>query len=266
MAVPGALTNYSVSTTDNTVASTNKEGGTLLGNDNTGDVITKAFELITATKDNYNAIGTGPITGNGVNAMVGAQKALAAGTFAYHVAGEYVIARASATLSGVSKTQLLTMGAGDQRPSIAQFYRQIGAKVLTAFRSNRFSWTSTMSKDTVGGDPLLARHNWVKKTTAGGDGVDTSILDTLTGQQLRAIGGATRNGVAADADYTDAAANGYVGAADVDSGNGLALADTGLRKVPGRLVMKSNFVNLNPWTSVKTSARPDFNNYKPITG
>ena len=260
MAVPGALTNYSVSTTDNTAASTNKEGGTILGNDNTGDVITKAFELITATKDNYNAIGTGPITGNGTNAMVGAQKALAAGTFAYHVAGEYVIARASATLSGVSKTQLLTMGAGDQRPSIPQFYRQIGAKTLTAFRNNRFSWTSTKRDGTA----ILSRLNWLNVASGG---MDTATApDTLKDQQLRAIGGATRNGTAADADYTDAAANGYVGTADVDSGNGLALADTGLRKVPGRLVIKSNFVNLNPWTSVKTSARPDFYNYKPITG
>ena len=260
MAVPGALTNYSVSTTDNTAASTNKEGGTILGNDNTGDVITKAFELITATKDNYNAIGTGPITGNGTNAMVGAQKALSAGTFAYHVAGEYVIARASATLSGVAKTQLLTMGAGDQRPSIAQFYRQIGAKTLTAFRNNRFSWTSTKRDGTA----ILSRLNWLNVASGG---MDTATApDTLSGQQLRAIGGATRNGVAADADYTDAAANGYVGTADVDSGNGLALADTGLRKVPGRLIIKSNFVNLNPWTSVKTSARPDFYNYKPITG
>ena len=260
MAVPGALTNYSVSTTNNGNPSTNKEGGTILGNDNTGDVITKAFELITATKDNYNAIGTGPITGNGVNAMVGAQKALAAGTFAYHVAGEYVIARASATLSGVSKTQLLTMGAGDQRPSIPQFYRQIGAKTLTAFRNNRFSWTSTKRDGTA----ILSRLNWLNVASGG---MDTATApDTLKDQQLRAIGGATRNGTAADADYTDAAANGYVGTADVDSGNGLALADTGLRKVPGRLVMKSNFVNLNPWTSVKTSARPDFNNYKPITG
>jgi hypothetical protein len=263
MAVPGALTNYSVSTTNNGNPSTNKEGGTILGNDNVGDVITKAFELITATKDNYNAIGTGPITGNGTNAMVGAQKVLAAGTFAYHVAGEYVIARASATLSGVAKTQLLTMGAGDQRPSIAQFYRQIGAKILTAFRSNRFSWTSTKSYGTAG-DALTSRLNWVAATTAGGNAA--AAPDTLSGQQLRAIGGATRDGVAADTDYTDAAANGYVGAADVDSGSGLALGDTGLRKVPGRLVMKSNFVNLNPWTSVKTSARPDFNNYKPITG
>ena len=263
MAVPGALTNYSVSTTDNTVASTNKEGGTLLGNDNVGDVITKAFELITATKDNYNAIGTGPITGNGTNAMVGARKALfgdADSTFAYHAAGEYVIARASATLSGVSKTQLLTMGAGDQRPSIPQFYRQIGAKTLTAFRNNRFSWTSTKRDGTA----ILSRLNWLNVASGG---MDTATApDTLSGQQLRAIGGATRNGTAADADYTDAAANGYVGTADVDSGNGLALADTGLRKVPGRLVIKSNFVNLNPWTSVKTSARPDFYNYKPITG
>lgn len=260
MAVPGALTNYSVSTTDNTAASTNKEGGTILGNDNTGDVITKAFELITATKDNYNAIGTGPITGNGTNAMVGAQKALSAGTFAYHVAGEYVIARASATLSGVAKTQLLTMGAGDQRPSIPQFYRQIGAKTLTAFRNNRFSWTSTKRDGTA----ILSRLNWLNVASGG---MDTATApDTLKDQQLRAIGGATRNGTAADADYTDAAANGYVGTADVDSGNGLALADTGLRKVPGRLIIKSNFVNLNPWTSVKTSARPDFYNYKPITG
>ena len=260
MAVPGALTNYSVSTTDNTTASTNKEGGTILGNDNVGDVITKAFELITATKDNYNAIGTGPITGNGTNAIVGAQKALSAGTFAYQVAGEYVIARASATLSGVAKTQLLTMGAGDQRPSIPQFYRQIGAKTLTAFRNNRFSWTSTKRDGTA----ILSRLNWLNVASGG---MDTATAPaTLSGQQLRAIGGATRDGVAADADYTDAAANGYVGTADVDSGNGLALGDTGLRKVPGRLVIKSNFVNLNPWTSVKTSARPDFYNYKPITG
>ena len=152
------------------------------------------------------------------------------------------------------------MGAGDQRPSIPQFYRQIGAKTLTAFRNNRFSWTSTKRDGTA----ILSRLNWLNVASGG---MDTATApDTLKDPQLRAIGGATRNGVAADADYTDAAANGYVGTADVDSGNGLALADTGLRKVPGRLIIKSNFVNLNAWTSVKTSARPDFYNYKPITG
>mgnify|MGYP003118744622 CR=1 FL=1 len=78
------------------------------------------------------------------------------------------------------------MGAGDQRPSIPQFYRQIGAKTLTAFRNNRFSWTSTKRDGTA----ILSRLNWLNVASGG---MDTATAPaTLSGQQVRAIGGATR--------------------------------------------------------------------------
>ena len=138
MAVPSS-NSHLVNTSGGTFISTT-EGGTILGNTTTNtDQITKALAL----KDNATVFndGTKPkVLANGLSAN---QKALSAGTFAYEAAGKYVIATISDTLSGVSKTNILITGRGNDNNAIHQFLHSFGAKTVTALRAGRFSWTST---------------------------------------------------------------------------------------------------------------------------
>lgn len=263
MAVPGATTNYLTNGAGGTFVEA-KQGGTILNNDDTGSVITKALTLLDGVAAAPDSNTLPSITASGIYNVA---KALSAGTFAYTEAGKYVIARASDTLSGVSKTQLLTMGRGNTVNSIAQFYGAFGAKLLTAWRNNQFSWTGTLDS---GAKITNMRINWLNSGgTLAASPDSLSRLSNAGGAENSAMyapGGSTRNGTPGRAYFTDSAANGYVGVRDVNSDDGLAQGETGLRKIPGRLVIKSNFVDLNPWTSTKTTARPDFYNYKPITG
>jgi hypothetical protein len=105
MAVPSNNSHLKNTTGGTFVSQT--QGGTILGNDTTGDVITKSLTLLdgVAVAPDSNMLPS--VTASGIYNV---QKALSAGTFGYSEEGKYVIARSSSTLSGVSKTQLLTMG------------------------------------------------------------------------------------------------------------------------------------------------------------
>ncbi len=227
MAVPANDAAYLVNTTGGAY-SDQTQGGTVLGNTSTNtDQITKALAL----KDNATEFkdGTKPkVLANGLSAN---QKALSAGTFAYEVAGKYVIAASSDTLSGVSKTNILITGQGGDMNAIHQFLHSFGAKTVSAFRANRFSWTSTKSRNTAGA-ALASRINWVAAASGGAD--SASAPDALNEDMVNPVGGSTGR-------RTDSAAN-------------------PTRAIPGELVMKVDFVT----TSVSSGG--DFFDYAAITG
>jgi hypothetical protein len=238
-----------------------KQGGTILNNNSTtitnsvlGDgIITKAFELDDA--NNYDR-DQNLLPSENASGIYEVHKPLTAGTFAFvNAAGKYVMARVSETLSGAANTKLLFMGTGSSHRSIAQFVRDSGAMLLKMWRENRFTWMHRLDSGAV----MVSRGNWINAGGTAAAAPDTILSATGAGV-MWAPGGATRDGTGAFALNTDAAANGYAGTSD---GSGLS---NNLRGVPGRLVMKANFINLNTWTDVKSSARPDFYLYKPITG
>ena len=202
------------------------EGGTILGNTTTStERVTKALAL----KDNATVFndGTKPkVLANGLSAN---QKALSAGTFAYEEAGKYVIAASSDTLSGVSKTNILITGRGNDNNSIHKFRHSFGAKTVTAFRAGRFSWTSTKRT----GAAIGARINWL--TIASG-GMDTASAPAALNENMFDISDGNASDVAADS------------------------AAEPTRAVPGELVMKVDFVTLG------VSSGGDFFDYKAITG
>mgnify|MGYP003151427289 FL=1 len=234
MAVPGATSNYLTNGAGGTFVEA-KQGGTILNNDDTGSVITKSLTLL-------DGVATAP-DGNtlpsiGASGIYNVAKALSAGTFAYSEEGKYVIARSSATLSGVSKTQLLTMGRGNTANSIAQFYGSFGAKLLTAWRNNQFSWTGTLDS---GAKITNMRINWLNSA-----GTAAASPDSLS--RLNNAGGAQTSSMinpdgGANAYFSDGAAN-------------------PTRAIPGELVMKVDFVTLD----VSDANSGDFFDYKPITG
>ena len=226
MAVPGAFTNYLRNTTGGAFTSIT-EGGTVLGNTSTGTAITKALAL----KDNATVFNKGTLPKHAANGLIGNHKPLTAGTFAYEAAGKYIIASSSDTISGVSKTNILITGQGTDSNSIHQFIKSYGAKTLTAFRANRFSWTNTKSYDTAGAS-LGSRINWVAATSGGGN--SASAPDALNENPWDPVAGSAGQ-------RTDSAAN-------------------PTRAIPGELVMKVDFVT----TAVATGG--DFFDYKAITG
>jgi len=201
------------------------EGGTILGNQSTGTVITKALAL----KDNATAWNDGTKPKVLADGLQGNQKAVSAGTFAYEVAGKYVIAASSTTLSGVSSTKMLITGQGSSQRSIAQFEHMFGAQTVTAFRQGQFSWTNT----TRAGASLAARINWMNVASGG---MDTATIPTsMAGvNPWNPVSGAA-------ARHSDSAAN-------------------PTRAIPGELVMKADFVTLT------VASGGDFFDYKPITG
>jgi len=224
MAVPSNKAAYLVNTTGGTyIAQT--EGGTVLGNTSTNtDQITKALAL----KDNATDFGSGPKPRELANGLVANHKPLSAGTFGYEAAAKYVIASSSDTLSGVSKTNILITGRGQENNSIHQFIHSFGAKTVTAFRYGRFSWTSTKRDGTAIG----ARINWLDVASGG---MDTATApDALNEDMVNPVGGST-------ARKSDSAAN-------------------PTRAIPGELVMKVDFVTLS------VSSGGDFFDYKAITG
>jgi hypothetical protein len=135
MAVPSNNSHLKNTTGGTFVSQT--QGGTILGNDTTGDVITKSLTLLdgVAVAPDSNMLPS--VTASGIYNV---QKALSAGTFGYSEEGKYVIARSSSTLSGVSKTQLLTMG---------------------GWRQNQFSWTGTLDS---GATITNMRINWLNSS------------------------------------------------------------------------------------------------------
>ena len=199
------------------------EGGTILGNMTTGSVITKALAL----KDNAVewAQGTLPrILADGLSAN---QKILSGGTFAYSVAGQYIIRTISTTISGVSSNAMLIPDNAGPHYPIAQFQHDFGADVTSLMRANRFSRVGFFNN----GNKISSRKLWLN---AAGTAVATP--STLTSTNMWDL---------ADGNASDRAA---------DS------AANPTRAIPGELVMKVDFVDL----SIATGG--DFFDYKAITG
>lgn len=230
MAVPGKTGH--MRTTANGTFVEQTYGGTILGNSATNAVITKSFSLIDALEDNaLSGYNVNPREFNSGDHIYRTKKILSGGTFAYNAAkaGTWVIAKIATTLSGVSKTNLLFMAQGALRRPILDFQHDFGAKLLTAWRANLFTWTGNLDN----GNKIKSRRLWLtagSRNTSGGAApsslATTNMLDI------------------ADGDATDKA---------VDS------ASTPTRAVPGEFVMKIDFVT-------KTTAGGDFFDYKPITG
>ena len=237
MAVPANSAAYLRNTTNGAFEKQN-QGGTVLGNTTTGDAITKALAL----KDNSAPpIPTSPkVKDNGLSAN---QKAQSGGTFAYDggsASGErFVMMTYSTNLGGVANTVIQRGGrqqAFSSNDSVMRARNQYGAKTVTAFRANRFSWTGTKSYGTAGAT-LANRINWVAATTAGGNAA--AAPDALNENYWDPVAAATSAN-------SDSAAN-------------------PTRAVPGELVMKADFVNIDI-TGTGDNTAGDFFDYKSITG
>ena len=208
---------------------TQTQGGTIINNDNTStDRITKALQLNDAVA---NTTDSSVLPSVGASGIYNVAKALSGGTFGYSAAGKYVIARSSDTLSGVSNTKLLFMGAGDKLP-IARFRGDYGAKLLTAFRNNQFSWNHTLDS---GAKITNMRINWLN---SAGNAAEPPTALNGTYMWSESAGAAAR--------LADNAAN-------------------PTRAIPGELVMKVDFVNIDI-TGTGVNLPGDFFDYKPITG
>ena len=189
----------------------------------TGSVITKALAL----KDNAVewAQGTLPrILADGLSAN---QKILSGGTFAYSVAGQYIIRTISTTISGVSSNAMLIPDNAGPHYPIAQFQHDFGADVTSLMRANRFSRVGFFNN----GNKISSRHMWLNAA-----GTAVAKPSTLTSTNMWDL---------ADGNASDRAA---------DS------AANPTRAIPGELVMKVDFVDL----SIATGG--DFFDYKAITG
>jgi hypothetical protein len=230
MAVPGKRGH--LKTTANATFVKQTYGGVILGNGTTNAVITKAFSLVDALEDNalfgYDA-SPKEITATG--RTYNARKILSGGAFAYNAAKNrtWVISRIATSLAGVAKTNLLFMSQGSRRKPILDFVHGFGARLLTAWRANLFTWTGTLDN----GNKIKSRRLWL--TSGSRNTVGGSAPSTLTNVNMFDL---------TDKNTTDKA---------VDD------AATPTRAVPGEFVMQVDFVT-------KTIAGGNFFNYKPITG
>lgn len=185
------------------------QGGTILGNTTTGDVITRASAL----KDNATNFGRAPIPVEAANGLIANQKVLSGGTFAYSSAGNYVIRTISSTLSGVADTNMLIPGSdSNTRRSIHQFEHAFGVKTVTKYRANQFTLTGTVANGSSNASRLI----WLNS-----GGTAAEVPATLTNTNMYDI---------SDGDASDRAA---------DS------AANPTRSIPGELVMKVDFVTTN---------------------
>lgn len=230
MAVPGKSGH--LKTTSNGTFVKQTFGGVILGNSATNAVITKSFSLVDALEDNalsgYNAEPR-ENTGTGV---YNAKKILSGGAFAYNAAkaNTWVVSRIATSLAGVSKTNLLFMAQGSKRKSIYDFAHDFGAKLLTAWRANLFTWTGLLDN----GSKIKSRRLWLNSSNRNTVGGAAPATLSTTNMFDLADGNATNKAV-------DDAAN-------------------PTRAIPGEFVMKVDFVT-------KTVASGgDFFDYKPITG
>ena len=201
------------------------QGGTILNNDNTSsDRITKAFQLNDAVAASPD---TNMLPSIGASGIYNVHKPLTAGTFGYSVAGQYVIKGSSTTLSGVTKNAILFTANERQARPIARFMGDYGAKLLTAWRNNQFSWTHTLDS---GAKITNMRVNWLNS-----GGTAAASPTTLNGTDMW----------------------------DPASGATSANSDTTAnptRAVPGSFVMMVDFVDRDEATS------GNFFLYKAITG
>lgn len=218
--------NYLRNTTGGAFSS-QRQGGTLYGNGATGSVITKAFLVKDAVDNIVKPYGVVLKAYPGTSGMYGTQKVLSSGAFSYFEAGKYIIRTISTTIAGVASTKVLIPGSDNgKRNAIHQFIHDFGARLLTKWRANEFSWLGVFDN----GNKIKRRYNWVDAAgTAASKPVTLTNLD-----MLNPVGGST-------ARKSDSAAN-------------------PTRAIPGELVMKVDFVTTN------ISSGGDFFNYKPITG
>ena len=157
---------------------------------------------------------------------------LSSGTFAYNAAKAktWVITRFTSSLSGVAKNNLLFMGIGSLRKPIADFQHDFGAKLLTAWRANLFTWLGVLDN----GNKIKSRRLWLtsgSRNTSGGSA--PSSLKAVNMFDLTAKNATNK--------ATDKAAS-------------------PTRALPGRLVIMVDFVTKTPATG------GNYFNYKPITG
>jgi len=209
-----------------------KQGGTILNNDDTtitnsvlGDgIITNSFPI-------YDAVAVAPdsnmLPSISASGIYNVHKPLSGGTFGYSAAGKYIIKTISDTISGVSSTKVLFPANDGNMRAIAQFMGDFGAKLLTAWRQNQFSWTGTLDS---GATITNMRTQWLNSA-----GTAAASPATLNGTYMwsRSAGAAARR--------ADNAAN-------------------PTRAIPGELVMKADFVTLS------ITSGGDFFDYKTITG
>lgn len=230
MTVP-AKTGYLKNTANGTFVK-QRYGGTVMGISGDSTILTKDLSIMDGLTDNqlagYNAL---PIESTASGKLYNAKKALSSGTFAYNAAKArtFVISRIATTLSGVSKTNLLFMGIGSRRKAIMDFEHDLGAKLLTAWRANLFSWMGLLDD----GTKIKSRRLWLKST-------DRTFVGGAAPASLKAVN---------MFDLADGNA----------SNKAVDKASTPTRAIPGRLVMKVDFVT-------KTTSGGDFFSYKPITG
>ena len=152
MAVPSS--NNHLANTSGGAFTAQSQGGTILGNTTTGDIITRASSL----KDNASDFGKTPGPVEAANGLVANTKALSGGTFGYQAAGNYVIRTISDSLSGVADTNMLIPGSdSNTRRSIHQFEHAFGAKTLTKFRAGQYTLTGTKAN----GASNLSRLIWL---------------------------------------------------------------------------------------------------------
>ena len=152
MAVPSSASAYLRNTTGGAFVKAD-EGGTILGNQTTGSVITKALGL----QDNAKDSASGNLPKELDNGSVSNAKALAGGTFAFQEAGKYVVMASATSLSGVDTNKMLITGQGGQLDAIHQFMNDFGAKVQTRLRENHYTLTGFFRN----GNPTKSRLIWL---------------------------------------------------------------------------------------------------------
>ena len=231
MAVPGKTGHMKNSSGG--AFTTQRYGGVVLGIEGNSTILTKDLSILDGLSNNqlagYNSL---PRLLSGSGKLYNSAKILSAGTFAYNAAKArtFIISRIATSIAGVAKNNLLFMGAGSLRRPIMDFQHDFGAKLLTAWRANLFSWMGLLDN----GSKIKSRRLWLNssnRNTSGG-AAPTSLRTSYMW------------------DITDGNASNKA----VDS------ASTPTRAVPGELVIKVDFVN----RSISTSG--DLLNYKPITG
>ena len=223
MAVPSS--NSHLKNTTGGAFSAQRQGGAVLGNTTSGDVITKALPI----KDALDADARTPLpiekaypVGGGLH---GTQKIDAAGDFAYSEAGKYVIRTISSTIAGQASTALLINGDREARNAIHQHVHDFGAGLLSKWRANEFAWTGKFSN----GNPDKRRVLWLD---AAGTAVE--LPATLTGNNPVDPVAGTKG------QKSDSAANPTAA-------------------IPGELVFKVDFVD------VAVATGGDYHNYKART-
>ena len=203
MPVPSG--NSHLKNTANGAFTAQTQGGTVLGNTTTGDVITKASAL----KDNATAPQDGPGPKAKANGLVANQKVLSGGTFAYSSAGNYVIRTISTTLSGVASTKVLIPGSEGARVAVHEFLKEKGADTTSLIRKGRFSRTGYFNN----GNKISSRHLFMNAA-----GTASAAPTALNKYMWDLADGNATNQAQDDAIPT--------------------------RAIPGELVMKADFVTL----------------------